>query len=134
MPERPLVEAVDLELHPMEAEVVDQVALEETRRLVRRSSSAKVGMDGEAAEIGNSAALVGAFEVHRPCAPAVHLDDEDAERIGLGLGALHLTADRLRIFRPHRREEGLDILVRDELDEEVHVVEARAPDGDVHAG
>jgi hypothetical protein len=31
---RPLVEAVDLELEAVEAELVDEVTLEETRRLV----------------------------------------------------------------------------------------------------
>ena len=63
-----------------------------------------------------------ALEAHRARALAVGLDDEDAERLGLGLGALDLREDLVASLRAHGGEERLDVLVRDELDEEVDVV------------
>ena len=54
MPHRPLVEAVDLELEPVEAELLEEVALEQPRRVVRQLPAAVVGMDSEAAELGDA--------------------------------------------------------------------------------
>ena len=58
MPLRPLVEAVDLELDPVEAALVDQVALEEPRRVVGEPAAAEGGMDGEAADVDDPATPV----------------------------------------------------------------------------
>ena len=54
MPHRPLVEAVDLELEPVEAELLEEVALEEPGRFVRQLPAAEVGIDCEAAELGDA--------------------------------------------------------------------------------
>ena len=64
--QRALVEAVDLELEAMEPQVGDQMALEESRRLVRDLAAAEVGVHGKTAEVGDPASLVHALELHRP--------------------------------------------------------------------
>ena len=92
--------------------------------------ASEVGVDGEAAEVGDAASRVRALEAHRAGSLAVDLDDEDAEGLGLGLRALDLGEERRRDLRADGREERLDVLVGDELDEEVDVVRARSPDGD----
>ena len=56
VPLRPLVEAVDLELDPVEAALVDQVPLEESRRIVGEPAAAEARMDGEAADVDDRAA------------------------------------------------------------------------------
>ena len=91
-------------------------------------------MDGEAAEVRDPAADVRALEAHRPGALAVDLDQEDAERVRVGLRARDLREDLVATLRSHGGEERLDVLVRHELDEEVGVVRARAPDRHLHAG
>ena len=53
-----LVEAVDLELEAVEAELAEQVALEEPRSLVGEPAAAEVGVDREPAEPRDPAALV----------------------------------------------------------------------------
>jgi hypothetical protein len=113
---RALVEAVDLELQPVEAEVADQVALERASGDVRDPVSTEVGVDGEPAEVGDPAADVGALEAHRPGALAVDLDDEDAERLRLSLRALDLRADL--------------VVVGDRI----NVAAARVPRGKLRAG
>jgi hypothetical protein len=45
----------------------------------------------------------------------------------------HVLHERVTIVRPSCREERLDVLVGDEIDEEVQVVLASTADGDVHA-
>src|SRR2546429_1523503 len=56
---RALVEAVDLELEPVEAEVEEQVALKELRRFIRQPAAAEVGVHRERAEVRNPAAAGG---------------------------------------------------------------------------
>ena len=109
----------------MEPEVVEEVPLEEPRGRVgdlarRGSRDARRGRRGSRSGCGCCP-----LEPHRPGALAVDLDDEDAERLGLGLRALDLGDELLASLRAHRGEERLDVLVRDELDEELDVV-ARA--------
>ena len=116
----------------MEAEVVEQMALEEPRGRVGDLAAAEVRMHGEAAEVRDPAADVAALEAHRPGPLAVDLDDEDAERVGLGVRAVDLGEELLESLRAHRGEERLDVLVRHELGEEVGVVRSRSPDRDVH--
>src|SRR5439155_1207155 len=60
-----LVEAVDLELEPVEAELEDQVPLEELRRPVGQPPAAKVGMHRERAQVGYPAAPVCDLEAHQ---------------------------------------------------------------------
>ena len=60
------------------------MALEETRRFVRELAPAEVGMDGEAAEVGDPVALVREVEAHRAgAAPLSVLLDLDHEAAGL---------------------------------------------------
>jgi hypothetical protein len=86
---------------------------------------------GEAAEAGDAAPDVRALETHRAGALAVDLDEEEPEPFRVTLGALDLRDDLVASLRARRSEERLDVLVRDELDEEVGVVGARTSDGDV---
>jgi hypothetical protein len=90
-------------------------------------------MDREPAEVGDSAPLVRAREAHRSRALAVDLDDEEAERGRVRIGSRDLGPDLLVTLGPDGREEGLDVGVGDELDEEVDVVVSGAADRDVHA-
>ena len=53
-----LVEGVDLELEPVEAELAEQVALEQPRRLVGEPAAAEVRVDREPAEPRDPVALV----------------------------------------------------------------------------
>src|SRR5919197_1480043 len=82
---RALVEAVDLELQPVVAEVVDQVPLEEARRLVGEAPAAEVGMHRERAEVGDPASAVRDLEAHQARALPVELDHEAAELLRLPL-------------------------------------------------
>src|ERR687895_270369 len=102
----------------MEAEVFEQVPLELTRGLVGNLAAPEVGMDREAAEVGDPAPAVRSLETHRPRRLPVDLHDEHAKRSGLGLAALDLGADRLDVLRADCGEERLDVLVREEVDEE----------------
>ena len=99
MGEGALVEGVDLELEAVEPELVEQVELEQARSLVGDPAAAKVGVNRQPAEVGDAAALVGACEAHRPGSLSVGLDDEHAERVGVGLAALDAREDRLEILR-----------------------------------
>ena len=90
-------------------------------------------MHGEPAEARDAAPSVRPLEPHRAGALSVHFDDEEAERLGVALGALDLRADLVVSLRANGREERLDVLVRDELDQEVGVVGARASDRHAHA-
>ena len=131
---RALIEGVDLELDAMEAQLVQKMALELPRGLVRDPPAPEVGVDREPAQVCDPAAPVRPLEAHRPCAFAAHLDDEHPERVRLRGRPLDLAQDRFAILRPHRGEERLDLVVREELDEEVDVVQARTSNRHAHAG
>ena len=88
--DRPLVEAVDLELEPVVAEVLEQVPLELPRRLVGDVPAAEVRMDGEATEPGDPASAVLDLEAHDAGALPVDLDEEPAEGQRLPPRALDL--------------------------------------------
>jgi len=131
--QRALVEAVHLQLEPVEAEIVDEVPLEEPRRLVRDPAPAEVRVHGEPAQVRDPAAQVRALEAHRSRAHAVHLDQEDAERVWLLLRALYLGADLPVLLRPDRGEKRLDVLVAHELGEEPDVLRRRPANRHRHA-
>ena len=78
----PLVEAVDLELEPVEAELVEEMSLEEPRGLVRDLPAAEVRVDGEATEVGDPVRPP-RLEAHDAGTVAVHLDHEHPEHVGL---------------------------------------------------
>ncbi len=129
---RTLVEAVDLELQPVETEVADQVALECASGDVGHMLPTEVGVDRESSEVGDPAPDVRALEAHRSGGRAVDLDHEDAERVRLDLRALHFRTDLVVAPRPDRGEIRLDLLVGHEVDEEVHVFLPRPAERDGH--
>src|SRR4029079_1539116 len=90
-------------------------------------------MHGESAEARDAAPRVRPLEPHRACPLSVHLDQEEPERVRFVLRALDLCADLGVSIRANGREERLDVLVCDELDQEGHVVGAGASDGHAHA-
>src|SRR4051812_11035110 len=129
-----LVERVDLELEAVEAELAEQVALEEPRRLVGEPAAAEVGVDREPAEPHDPAALVDPGEAHHPGALVVELDHEAPDRLGLRQRALDLLADRALVGRARPAEEGLDVVVPREAGEEGGIVGHGSSDRDAHAG
>src|SRR5439155_7418586 len=116
-----LVEAVDLELEPVEAELEDQVPLEELRRPVGQPPAAKVGMHRERAQVGDPAAPVCDLEAHQARRLAVDLDHEAAELVGLAAGALDLGLQTFAVARPDDGQVRLDIVMRHQLEQEVDV-------------
>ena len=64
MPNGTLVEAVALELQPVEAEVVEQVTLQLPRRFVGDPTAAEIRMRRKTAKIRDLAALVRDVESH----------------------------------------------------------------------
>src|SRR5581483_1936751 len=125
--DRPVVEPVDLELQSMEAELLEEVALELARSLVPHSPPAEVRVHRQAAEPGDPGALVADLERHRPGRPAVELDDEQAVLLGLALRALDRGEDAVAVALAPRRQVRLDLLVVQELDEEVDVARLCPP-------
>src|SRR4029453_1931132 len=107
------------ELEPVEPEVFEQMALKGTRGGVADPAPAELRVDREAAEARDPAAPVADLEVHRPGPPAVALDHEQAERLGLAVGALDLCEHGVPVRRPDRSEVRLHLLVGQEVDEEV---------------
>src|SRR6478672_6318621 len=62
---RALVEALDLQLEAMEAQIADQMPLHQPGRLHTETPAAEAGIDGETAQIGDRRALVDQLEHHR---------------------------------------------------------------------
>ena len=127
-----LVEAVDLELQPVVAEIRDEVALQSVGGIVGDPAAAIGGMDGEPFEMGDPRAAIGELEPHRAGPFSVVLDHKAAEVVRLALRALDLHGDVGAILRRDGTEERFDVLVTDELVEEVHVVRVRSTDRDGH--
>src|SRR5438067_6206586 len=69
--DRALVERVDLELDTMEAEIDEQMTLEEPRRFVADAAAAKARLERETSGLGDPAPLVDAVEADRAGPPAV---------------------------------------------------------------
>src|SRR3990170_1232802 len=128
VPLRALVEPVDLELEPVEAELEEEVALDLPGGLDADLPPAEVGVHGEPAEARDPAPLVDSLEGHRAGRPPVNLDHQHAARLRLGLGALDLSEQLLARGGPDGGEERRDRLVRDEPEQEVDVVVPRPPD------
>src|SRR5207302_9407855 len=66
VPKCTLVQAVDLELEPVEPELVEQMKLEQSRRLVGQPAAAEVRVDGKAAQARDPASLVLGGVAHDP--------------------------------------------------------------------
>ena len=132
MRERALVEAVDLQLDAMEAEIDEQMPLEEPRRVDADATSAKARVDREAAGLDDSVALVDAVECDAAGGLSVDLDHEPAERVGLALGALDLGDDVLARLARASTEKRPRLLVGDEVEQEVGVAGTRAAQLDAH--
>ena len=84
-------------------------------------------MDREPAEPRDPAAPVADLERHRACAQAVDLDHEEAVFLRLALRALDQPQHAVAVALAARRQERLDLVVVEELDEEVDVVGRRPP-------
>src|SRR5262249_53086833 len=121
-----LVEAVDLHLESMEAEILEQVTLELACRLVAELLPAEVRVDRETATLGDLAGATGAVEPQSPGRRPVDLDDELPGLPRLLLRALDRGDDPLAVLRADRREVRLDVLVGEKVDQEVGVLERRA--------
>src|ERR687888_2456161 len=103
--DRPLVEAVDLQLDAMEAELEQEMTLEEPRRRLAEAAAAEARRHGEAAGLGDPAPLVHAVEADHPRTLAVHVDDEPPERVRLALRALDLGEHVVARLRDAAAEE-----------------------------
>ena len=118
----------------MEAQVEDEVALEETSGAIRHAPAAEVRMHGEPLEMRDAAALVHALEAHRaraaPLAAVVDLDDEAAERSRVALLLCELLEQCVAVERSARGEVGPHVLVREDAEHEVRVLAGRAADAD----
>ena len=123
-----LVEAVALELEPVEAELEDEMAREDARGRVGEAASAKRRVDHEAVEMSDAAAPVRDRERHRARPLPVHLDHEAAVMLGLLLRPLELGAKVVGRVRRHRGQEGLHLGMRGEGDKEVDVVDSCPPE------
>ena len=124
-----LVEAVDLELDPVKAKLSDQIVLQEPGGVVGEPAAAEVGMDGEAAHVGDPAAAVTEAPAHRACGLAVELDGEEAA----GLGVLSdLLDDPVPVVGAHSGEEGSHVLVAVQLDQKLEIVRSGGADRNGH--
>src|SRR5665213_2434547 len=72
--DRALVEAVDLQLDPVQVEVDEQMALELAHGLVADPAAAEARMDREPPRLRDPAALVDEAEADRACTLAAGLD------------------------------------------------------------
>jgi phosphoribosylformylglycinamidine synthase len=129
---RTLVEAVDLELEPVVAEILKEMALQLARRFVGHALPAVVRMDCETLEMSDPRATVFHLEAHRARTSAVHLDDEAAVRRRIRVGSFDPRRNRSLVVHSPPAEKGLHVVVIHELDEEVDIVGTRPSDGDHH--
>ena len=90
MPERSLVEAVAGQLEAMEAEVEQEVALQQASGFVGDAAAPEVWMHRQHFELRDPVRLADLVVAHRAGAGAVDLDDEAPEAGGLALRALDL--------------------------------------------
>src|SRR5262249_19322939 len=87
-------------------------------------------MHGEPLEPRDPGAAVLHLEAHGPGPLAVRFDHEPPELAGLGLGSLDLLQQAVPVERRAAAEEGLHVVVVDELVEKVEVAAPRAADHD----
>jgi hypothetical protein len=130
--DRALVEAVDLQLDPVEPEVDQEVPLELAGRLVAETTTSEAGREREAAGLGDSVPLVDAVEGDGAGALAVDLDDEPAERLGLVRRVLDLCEHRVGRVGCSTAEKRPRLLIEQQLAQEVGVVRPCPPQLDGH--
>ena len=133
VPQRALVEAVDLELDAVVVEVEDKMADEQPGGRVGEAAPAERGVEHDPVEVGDAAAAIGDLERQDSGAPVVHLDDEAAVVAGLQLRAAHLLEQLVGLARGDRRHERLHLVVRGEPGHEVDVVGGRAAEAEAVA-
>ena len=97
---RPLVEAVDLELEPVEATFADQVVLQAPRGVVGEPAAAEVRVDRDPADVRDPATGVRPLPEHRTGAVTLQLDDEQAALLRV---ALELLGDPVPLVASARR-------------------------------
>ena len=131
---RPLVEAVDLELEPVVVEIEDQVPLDQLRRRVSQPPAAEVRVNGKPLEERDAAPAVADLESERPrrapLATFFDLDQEAAELLRLRKRAVDLVQEISATAGRRSGEKRLDLLVRQQLDEEVDILPLRAAQPD----
>src|SRR5581483_1790366 len=129
--DRPLVEPVDLQLEPMEAELAEYELLKRAPDRIPEPAPAEAGIDDEPAPLHGPVARIQQLVRGAADALAVRLGDEPAERLRLPLRPVdvgeHLL-DRLR----REAEEVTRLVPADEGEEELGVRRARAPQLDGH--
>jgi len=126
---RPFVEPVDLELEPVVAEIPNEMALQQSGRLVGHALPTVVRMDCETLEVSDSRTAVLHLEAQHARTSTVHLDHEAPVRRGIPLRPFDLGRDRI-VVAGRSPEERLHVFVIHELDEEVEIVQTGPPDGD----
>ena len=131
--QRALVEAVDLHLDPVEAELAKQVALERPRRVDADAPPAEAGAIASPPTEAIRERAVHALPRHGS-GRARRPPRRRARRTppARAPSARSPRAILLRRRRAHRGEERRDVLVRDEPDEERDVVRGRAAERDAH--
>ena len=116
VPLRPPVEPVDLELEPVVAEIPNEMALQQARRLVGHALPTVVRMDRQTLEVSDPRAAVLNLEAHHSRTSAIHLDHKAPVRRGVPLGSFDLGGDRVVAESRPPAEEGLHVFVVHELD------------------
>jgi hypothetical protein len=130
---RPFVETVDLELEPVVAEIPNEMALQQSGRVVGHALPTVVRMDCETLEVSNPRTAVLHLEAHYARTSTVHLDHEAPVRSGILSRPFDLGRDRIVVASRAPAEERLHVFVVHELDQEVEIVQTGPPDGD-HQG
>jgi hypothetical protein len=121
----------------VEAEVEDEVPLEQSRSIVAEVTAAEVRMDCKPAELRDTAPHVRALEAHRSrAAPLVSFADLDHEATKcrrLVILPLELAGQRLTVELGAGGEKRPHVVVREHVEHEVEVVARRASHADALA-
>ena len=114
----------------MVAQVLDEVTLQEPRCLVRNPLPAEARVHRKPLEVGDPGAPVRGLEAHHARTLAVDLDHEAPICGRIGSRTLELRLERLTIATGSTAEEGLDVCMVDEVEQEAEVVGTGPSDRD----
>ena len=114
-----LVEAVDLELDPVEATLADQVMLEQARGVVGEPAATEAGMDRDASDVRDPAADVRPPPEQRARTLSVELDHEQPALLGI---AFEVLGDAVPLVPAGGGEKRAHVVVGVEVGEEVEVI------------
>src|SRR5262249_13581496 len=127
--DRALVEAIDLQLEAMKAELDQQAMLEQPGRSVRDPPAARGRVHRQPFQARDLRSRVHGLESEPTGALAVDFDHETTELARLRHGAFDLGAKRIAIECSAAAEERLDLLVVEEAEEELEVIASRPANG-----